>query len=70
MTFCLKFISLVATKSITSAPIVDGIIGDTSIANFWHSKFEQLLNTSRTHDADLLVDKLDHRQPQTMFMKS
>ena len=32
-----------------------------SIANFWCSKFEQLLNTSHTHthDADLLLDELD-----------
>ena len=57
MTFTLKFVSLVAT---TSAPIVDGISGDMSIANFWCSKFQQLLITSRTHDADLLLDELDH----------
>ena len=46
-------------KTATSAPIVDGISGDTSIANFWRSIFEQLLNTSHTHDADLLLDELD-----------
>ena len=61
MTFSLKFVSLVAKKkSATSAPVVDGISCDTSIANFWCSKFEQLLNTSHTHthDADLLLDEL------------
>ena len=36
-------------QSATSAPIVDGISCDTSIANFWRSKFEQLFNTSHTH---------------------
>ena len=46
--------------SSTFAPIVDGISGDMSIANFWRSKFEQLLNTSRIHDAGLLLDELDH----------
>ena len=49
-------------RSATSAPVVDGISCDTSIANFWCSKFEQFLNTSHTHthDADLLLDELDH----------
>ena len=47
-------------KSATSATIVDGISGDTSIANFWRSKFEQLLNTSCTHDAGRLLHELDH----------
>ena len=38
--------------SATSAPIVDGISGVTNVVNFYHTKFEKLLNTSRTHDAN------------------
>ena len=40
--------------SATSAPIVDGISGvmNVNVANFYHTKFEKLLNTSRTHDAN------------------
>ena len=50
--FGLKCIKSCAKKPATSATIVDAISGDMSIANFWRSKFEQLLNASRTHDAD------------------
>ena len=52
MIFGLKCIKSCGKKPATSAPIVDAISVDMSIANFWRSKFEQLLNTSHTHDAD------------------
>lgn len=51
--FCSEFCESCGKKSATLAPIVDGISGDTSIANFWGSKFEQLYNTFHTHGADL-----------------
>ena len=51
--FCSEFCKSCGKKSATLTPIVDGFSGDTSIANFWGSKFEQLYNTSHTHGADL-----------------
>ena len=46
--------------SATSAPIVDGISGVTNIANFYHTKFEKLLNTSRPMMLIFFLDELDH----------
>ena len=60
MTFGLNFVSLVAKNLPLQLLLLMELSGDTSIANFWCSKFEQLLNTSCTHDAGLLLHELDH----------
>ena len=47
-------------KSTASAPVIDGSGGDIDIANLWRTKFQQLLNTSDSQHADVLLDELDH----------